>query len=435
MSSAGGPPSPEAGDARLIARTRRRLVLWSGGITLVILLILGLAVYGAAAWSLGRDGTAVLQDRAGRIADLITHAPDHPFRPGDDTALGPGFGGSTAGTIAMIVGPDGTIFGPRDIQLAGLPDATSVSTVQSSGQSDTRNADVGGTPVRVYSEPVSVAGGTYVIQVIGDRSGEVRTLSMLLWVLVVGGFGALLLAVFGGAFYADRALIPIRDSMRRQREFAADASHELRTPLAVIRGSVEHLQRHPEATIGSVGSALDDIDHEVGHLTDLVDELLLLARADSGAVELERVPLDLADVTAGALAGLTRLADEHSVRLELDAAPVGVVGDPTRLRQLVTILADNAIRLSPVGGRVAVSVANERGRATMTVDDQGPGIPPEDRSRVFERFWRAPGAPPDGFGLGLSIAKWIVERHDGQIVADAAPGGGARFVVSLPAAP
>jgi len=298
-----------------------------------------------------------------------------------------------------------------------------------------REATVAGTPVRVYSTPIVGSGGTYVIQVIGDRTGEVQTLGTLLGVLVLGGLAALALAVFGGALYAARALVPIRDSMRRQREFAADASHELRTPLTVIRGSVEHLQAHREDTVGSVGSALDDIDHEVDHLAELVDELLLLARADSGAAEVERVPLDLGDVTTGALAGLSRLAEERAVRLELDAAPVDVVGDPMRLRQLVTILADNAIRLSPAGGRVAVRVSGERGRATMTVDDDGPGIAPEDRTRVFERFWRAPGAPDGGSGLGLSIAKWIVERHEGQIAVEDSPGGGARFVISLPAAP
>ncbi len=433
MSSAGGPSIPDGGDARLISRVRLRLVLWSGGITLVILLILGAAVYLTAAWSLARDATASLQDRAGRIADLITRAPDGPFRPGD-TPLGPGFGGATTGTIAMIVGPDGTVYGPRDIQLAGLPDGTAVSAVHATGQSDVRDATVAGTPVRVYSEPVASVGGTYVIQIIGDRSGEVQTLGTLLGVLVIAGALALALAVFGGAIYADRALVPIRVSMRRQREFAADASHELRTPLAVIRGSVEHLQRHPEATIATVGTDLDDIDHEVGHLTNLVDELLLLARADSGALEIERVPVDLADVAADTLAGLTRVADEHSVRLELDATPVGVVGDPMRLRQLVTILADNAIRLSPAGGHVAVTVGSDRGRARMTVDDEGPGIPPEDRERVFERFWRAPGAPEGGSGLGLSIARWIVERHEGQIAAESSASGGARFVVSLPAA-
>jgi len=286
--------------------------------------------------------------------------------------------------------------------------------------------------VRVLSEPVQRDGSTFVVQVIADRSSEVRTLDILLGVLLIGGAAALALALFGGALYADRALVPIRESLRRQREFAADASHELRTPLAVIRGSVDHLERHPEAPVGSVGSALEDIRGEADHLTELVDELLLLARADSGAVELERLPLDLADVATGALGGLTRLADEHGVRLELDARPVPVTGDPTRLRQLVTILTDNAIRHSPDGGRVAVSVSADRGRAVMTVDDDGPGIAPEDRVHIFERFWRAPDAPAGGSGLGLSIAKWIVERHGGEISAQDAPGGGSRFEVSLP---
>jgi signal transduction histidine kinase len=272
-----------------------------------------------------------------------------------------------------------------------------------------------------------------VLQVVGDRSGDVRTLDSLLLVLALGGLAAVALALVGGTLYAGRALVPIRESLRRQREFAADASHELRTPLAVVRGSVEHLRRHPDDPVGTVGTALDDIDAEVDHLSALVEDLLLLARADSGAVELQPMPLDLADVTAEALGGLAGLASDRRIQLSLDAQPTALLGDAGRLRQLVAILVDNALRHGPSDATVRVHVAPERGRAVLAVQDEGRGIRPEDLPHVFERFWRAADAPPGGTGLGLSIAAWIAERHGGTISAEASERG-ALFVVRLPMA-
>jgi signal transduction histidine kinase len=111
-----------------------------------------------------------------------------------------------------------------------------------------------------------------------------------------------------------------------------------------------------------------------------------------------------------------------------------VTGDPARLRQLVMILVDNAIRHSPSGGRIAVTVRGDGDGATLTVDDDGPGIRPEDQPHVFERFYRAAGAPGGGTGLGLAIASWIVERHDGRIAVSNRDDHGARFTVQLPTA-
>jgi len=248
---------------------------------------------------------------------------------------------------------------------------------------------------------------------------------------VAGGFGAL---------YARRALAPIRTSLanqrvalRRQREFAADASHELRTPLTVIRSSVEYLGRHRQEPVGAVGDALEDITAEVDQLSTLVEDLLLLARSDSGAIELDRMPLDLGDVAGEAASTLAQPAADRNVRIVVDPAPAPVTGDPVRLRQLVAILVDNAIRHSPPGSEVRVAVRTGARTADLSVEDQGPGIRPEDLPRVFDRFWRAPGAPAGGTGLGLAIAQWIVERHGGRIAVMNRDGGGARFDVQLPA--
>ena len=161
-----------------------------------------------------------------------------------------------------------------------------------------------------------------------------------------------------------------------------------------------------------------DIDAEVEQLTGLVDDLLLLARSDSGAVTLERVPLQLDDLATDAAAALAKPAADAGVRIEVDPAPTPAFGDPARLRQLVTILLDNAIRHSPRESSVRVAVRPLPDGASLAVEDAGPGVRPEDRERVFDRFWRAPGAPAGGTGLGLAIARWIAEHHDGSIAVD-----------------
>ena len=168
-------------------------------------------------------------------------------------------------------------------------------------------------------------------------------------------------------------------------------------------------------------------------MTAMVEDLLLLARSDSGAVELERMPVDFGDVVADGSGALAKPAADRGVRVEVDPQPVVVTGDSARLRQLVMILVDNAIQHSPSGGRVGVVLRSDASGATLTVDDDGPGIRDEDLPHVFERFYRAPGAPGGGTGLGLAIAAWIVDRHGGRIAVSNRPGGGARFLVWLPA--
>jgi signal transduction histidine kinase len=289
-----------------------------------------------------------------------------------------------------------------------------------------------GTPVRVYSTPLPRPEGVFVIQVVGDRTAELRTLATLVAVLLVGGLAVLAASLALGWVYADRALVPIREAMRRQREFAADASHELRTPLAVVRGSVEDLRRNASSPVSEVGDALDDIETEVDRMRALVDDLLLLARTDSGVIELALEPTDLAAIALDAADGLQPASERAGVRIEVDAVPVPTQGDPAHLRQLVTILVDNAIRHATSGSTVRVQVEALTGIGRIRVDDDGPGFRPEDLPHVFDRFWRAPDAPTGGTGLGLSIAAWIAERHGGTIVAENRPSGGARLEVSLP---
>lgn len=437
----GPPTASQPGDARLLRRVRWRLVAWSAGSTLVLLLVLGSALYLSVDASLAATGRAQLDDVARGLHDFVAHQqPDE--RPGggdhgdgggpDDSPFGRAvFGGPASGTVSLIVDESGSYVGPAPSGSDELPVRDGI-TAALAGETDVRVGSVDDTPVRVLSEPVDFEGERYVIQVVQDRTAEARTLTILLIVLVVGGLAVLAVAAAFGFLYAGRALVPIRESLRRQREFAADASHELRTPLTVVRASVEDLRRHAQRPVAEVGDALTDIEAEVEHLTTLVDDLLLLARSDSGAVELQREPLDLAELTGEGLQRLRALADARGVTLRLDAAPARVHGDPERLRQLVTILVHNAIRHTPPGGTVTVRLS-QAGSPLLAVEDTGPGIRDEDLPHVFDRFWRAADAPAGGTGLGLSIASWIVERHGGSISAANRREGGARFVVQLPA--
>jgi signal transduction histidine kinase len=424
-------------ESATLRRVRINLSLWSGGITLAVLVVLGVVLYGAVARSLAAAGTAQVEARA----DQITGQPVDPETFPDGGFI---FGGPGSGTYLLVAneagervdrpGPGGA-FTPR-----GLPLVDGIDAARTTGERDIRNATIqADTPVRVLTEPIQFRGQPFYVQVVGDRTTEVRTLNVLIVVLVVGGIVALIVATGAGAAYASRALVPIRrslvaqrEALRRQREFAADASHELRTPLTVIRASVDDLERHRDEPVHTVGSALTDIRDEVDHLASMVDDLLLLARSDSGAIALERVPVDLGDVASTGASTLAPVATAAAVTISVDPEPAEVVGDPSRLRQLVVILVDNAVRHVPTGGHVTVRVRVVGAWATLVVEDDGPGIRPEDLPRLFDRFYRAAGAPGEGTGLGLAIAAWIVERHDGRIEAGNRPGGGAAFTVRLP---
>ena len=355
----------------------------------------------------------------------------------------PGFviGGATSGTLGFVVNrlPVGPGFAgaaeavpvPAPVAIQAFqPDAATMAAIDE-GTQVILETTLGDAPVRVLAQPIQTPAGRLVTFVMGDRSTELDTLRTLLIVLLGGGLAVLAASVAVGYVYAGRALVPIRESLARQREFAADASHELRTPLTITRAAIAELRRGRDDP-ATVDRALDDLDAGATRMEHLVADLLLLARTDADAIELVKTDTDVAHAAAEAAESLEAVAAERSVTLALDVVPAPVRGDEARLRQLAAILIDNAIRHSPVGGRVTLSAGPG---AWLRVEDEGAGIDASHLDQVFERFWRAPGAPAGGTGLGLSIARWIVERHGGTIEAANRPDRpGARFTVRLPAA-
>jgi len=216
-----------------------------------------------------------------------------------------------------------------------------------------------------------------------------------------------------------------------QQRFLADVSHELRTPLTVIKGNVDLMRHMKEADEESLSS----IDQEAGRLTRLVGGLLMLAQAESGKLTLNFAPVEL-DLLLTEVFTEMRVLASSKVHVHLnDIDQVMVNGDRDRLKQVLLNLVSNAIQYTPPGGDVFLSISRLGDQARIIVRDTGPGIPAEDLPHIFDRFYRAEKSrtrsKTSGFGLGLSIAHWIVEHHSGQIKVESKEGKGTTFVIWL----
>ncbi|HEX8036493.1 MAG TPA: HAMP domain-containing sensor histidine kinase [Ktedonobacterales bacterium] len=252
----------------------------------------------------------------------------------------------------------------------------------------------------------------------------------------------------------DDMLAAVERVANAQRRFVADASHELRAPLTTIKGSLEFLRRARDLPEEERAAVLDDAYTEAGRMTALVNDLLLLARADATASGEASVPgTKLDDQLRGRreLVELDQLALDifRHARAQVQARhkgqlqfaieglePVAVQADPGQLRQVMLILLDNAIKYTPPGGKVRISVTRQGSRAAISIADNGIGIAPEVRPHIFERFYRGDQArerDEHGSGLGLAIANWIVEAHGGEISVHSQAGKGSTFTVLLPA--
>lgn len=330
------------------------------------------------------------------------------------------------------------------------------------------DAEVGGAAVRVLTTPVADGSG-FALQ-IARPLGEVnRTLDRLAVVLLLVSAGGIALAAALGRFVAHTALQPVARltttvehvtatsdlsrridvadgsgdelsrlarsfngmlgalaaSVGRQRQLVADASHELRTPLTSLRTNAEVLARSPSLSEPERQRVLTDMVEQLDELGLLVGDVVELAREEESPLELELVRFD--ELVAAAVARAGKRAG--APRFTTDLSPALVHGVPARLDRAVANLLDNAAKWSPVGGEVAVSL---RG-GELSVRDHGPGIAPEDLPRVFERFYRAPGARGmPGSGLGLAIVRQVAELHGGTVEAQVATGGGALLVLTLP---
>jgi len=217
-----------------------------------------------------------------------------------------------------------------------------------------------------------------------------------------------------------------------QRGFVADAAHELRTPLTALRLQIGLLRDARDA--GEREQALERLHAGIERAVHLAGQLLALARAEPG-VDTAREPVDLVALARQAIADASPLAERRGAHVELDAGPgLAVRGDPQALRSLLGNLIDNAIKHGGDAPRVRVALAAAGPEVVLCVDDSGPGIPAEERERVFDRFVRRAGGAAEGSGLGLAIVRAVAARHGGRVALGESPAGGLRVEVRLPAA-
>jgi two-component system, OmpR family, sensor kinase len=229
----------------------------------------------------------------------------------------------------------------------------------------------------------------------------------------------------------------LQAAFERQKQFTSDASHELRTPLAVMRGELEvtlRRERSPEEYQHTLSSNLE----EISRLSRLVEDLLMLARADAGRVELRCEAVNFSALCQNTTEYISPLAEQRDQTLtyQLPPQPVTINADQQRIKQLLLNLLDNAIKYTEPGGTITLSLTTDNQHAILAVADTGRGIPPEDVPHVFERFFRRSAKTADrsatGSGLGLSIVKWIVDAHGGRIEVKSKIGAGTTFTVQLP---
>ena len=261
---------------------------------------------------------------------------------------------------------------------------------------------------------------------------------LLAQLLIAGAIISVVLAGLSGFFLAGRTLLPIRVAFDHQRKFIADASHELRTPLTLIRSSAEMVSTSAEKLPPEDAELLQDIVLEVDRISTLVTNLLTLARVDNSQVTLDVDPVDVSELATQVNQDIEQLAKQKDLSTTVRASePIIVIGDELRLRQLLLILLDNAVKYTSPGGTIETSVGRENGHVSLIVTDSGVGIPQDALPHVFDRFYRADDArthETGGAGLGLSIAQWIVHAHHGQIVIKSKPGHGTEVTVDLPVA-
>lgn len=412
----------------MFSRTRRYLVGWTLLTVVVILLVLGSAVYLAVSQLVMENVDRSLSVEAEQIEEGASVSIDQAQAENDKVFLGGIFyveedasGQILANSLQVNLSDLAPVLHPVPAQL--------FATVQLRG-------DPTRVVVRSIRNPADPS--SRVVLVVGrSLAPEDGTLqALLVGLLVVGALGVLL-AFWGAWFLAGRALIPVQAAWTRQQQFVADASHELRTPLAVARATLDLLGRHRQEPLAANDDLFEDLRGEMDRLERLASDLLLLARLDQGAPELAVAPLEVSALAQRVEHRTQALATAKGLHLSLHVPdqPVLVEGDPDRLQQVLLVLLDNAMKHTPAGGRIVVGVRQTEAEVVLEVDDSGEGIAPEHLPHVFDRFYRADSsrsAETGGAGLGLAIAHALVQAHGGELTLTSGLGVGTCAHVLLP---
>ena len=490
---------------------RARLTIWYTGILACTLLILVVVGYGLLMYSLWQDTDATLESVAKVMAQSVQPPPPTPVPPGLDDLLRQFYGPGFTDRFFQFLDPRGEL-DPRWPQFRGDSPHVTAKALRNAAEGFATFETVQGTgpfPTRVLTFPIMTRGRLVNVLQVGMSLERIhRARQDFLWAVAILIPLALVLAGTGGWLLARRALRPVDEmattarrigaerlterlagaevddelgrlartlnemlarleaAFAEVRRFSADASHEMRTPLTVLRGEIEVALRHPRSS-EEYRQLLDRLLGSVESMARMVEDLLLLSRADAGALRLASEPVELDRLVEEAAKEGEVLARPRQVRVRIQALePLVASGDGPRLAQVLRNLVDNAVKYTPAGGQVSLalragpaargqesekreessgipgarSLADPRPPtpgpwAEIVVQDTGIGITPEALPRIFDRFYRAdPARSRDsgGAGLGLCIAQTIAAVHGGRIEVESTPGVGSTFTLWLP---
>ncbi len=455
---------------------RTRLTLWYIGLLGAILLVFSALFYSLLSYRMMAEVDRNVQSRARQVVAFVQAENDPLFLLVSGLlTLPPIDVFSAPGIYVQIVSVDGRV-ASRSYNMGAqtLPIDEEMLTYNLKGQATSYVLRAGDARLHIYSTPLMVGGQVIgAVQVGQSLRNTDAILQTVLYLLIGGNAATLLLATLGGVFLARTALSPIdritqtalrisraedlsqrlempqaQDEVgrlaatfnemlgrletlfRTQQRLIADVSHELRTPLTTMRGNLDLLRLGAADDPQARGETLETIEGEMARMSRLVADLLLLAQADAG-ISLAKKPVELDTLLLEVYRQAQLMADGVEVKLGHEDQAV-VMGDADRLTQLLLNLVDNALKYTPPGGEVKLSLYHEQGWVQIAVADTGIGIPEEDLPHIFERFYRADKARVrGGTGLGLSIAQWIAQAHGGYLTVESQVGKGSTFTLWL----
>lgn len=272
--------------------------------------------------------------------------------------------------------------------------------------------------------------------VLMSKSFQHEMLWNLLKIFIGVGSLSLILLFFISIYFTNKAINPLEETFRKQKQFIADASHELRTPLTIIKTNVSLLRENEMETIHSQKKWINYIDSQAGRMSTLINEMLSLANLDANKKKEEIININLSKMIRDSLLVFEVVIFEKGLILEEDLTDnIFIKGEQNQIKKLISILMDNAIKYTNNNGKITVLLINERNKAKLIIRNTGEGIEKEHLEKIFERFYRVDDSRDrgtGGYGLGLSIAKAIVEEHKGKIHAESIINNETSFIIELP---
>jgi signal transduction histidine kinase len=421
-----------------LGRLRLKLTAWYVGTFFAILALLGVGMFASITRRFDRELDASLRDatrellRVGHArTSIAAQTPSGLFDSRSDVRI-PDRTLYVADTLGIS---NGMALEPWLAELA--------REAWHEGSVDRTHSASPDRTLRAHADRFGIVGGQPLVAIaVADEIELEDRYASLIAAFGVSALAAIVLVAIGGWLLARQSTAPVEEAISYMRRFMADAAHELRTPLTVVRARAEvTLQRAREPH--EYVDALNGIEREATRLGKLVEDLLMLARADAGERPIERERVFLDDVVLDAAEAARAMAERKLVRLEVaDFEEAPVRGDAALLRQLAMILLDNAVKFTAASGVIRVQVLSRPTSVALVVSDTGIGMAPEQVAHAFERFYRGDSSRTrkssdgadgfDGAGLGLSIAQWIAREHEGTIAIESQPGQGARVTVQFP---